>query len=115
MMILKTSPASSSMPMRWTAPQPSYKALLGGEETPRFDYPKMGLRLAQVSSPKLSVLVIAGPPERRKPFEATRLTIKVKALEEAVAAAAGFKMRSSWRRSRKPRSAARCDTGMRTG
>jgi hypothetical protein len=62
-----------------------YKALLNGEETLRFDYPETGLRLAQVSSPKLSVLIIAGPPERRKPFEATSLTIKVTALEEAVA------------------------------
>jgi Glyoxalase-like domain len=62
-----------------------YKALLGGTETLRFDYPETGLKLAQVSSPKLSVLVIAGPPARRKPFEATRLTIKVSALEEAVA------------------------------
>jgi hypothetical protein len=61
-----------------------YKALLNGEETLRFDYPETGLRLAQVSSPKLSVLIIAGPPERRKPL-ATSLTIKVTALEEAVA------------------------------
>jgi len=62
-----------------------YKALLKGEETLRFDYPETGLKLAQVSSPGLSVLIIAGPPERRKPFEATRLTIKVSALEEAMA------------------------------
>ncbi|HTO64288.1 MAG TPA: VOC family protein [Bradyrhizobium sp.] len=62
-----------------------YKALLGGEETLRFDYPETGLQLAQVSSPKLSILIIAGPPERRRPFEATRLTIKVTALEQAVA------------------------------
>jgi hypothetical protein len=43
------------------------------------------LRLAQVSSAKLSVLIIAGPPERRTPFEATRLTIKVKALDDVLA------------------------------
>jgi glyoxalase/bleomycin resistance protein/dioxygenase superfamily protein len=58
-----------------------YRDLLGGEETMRFAYPQMGLELAAVSSPKLSVLVIAGPPEKRRPFEATRLTIKVEMLE----------------------------------
>jgi hypothetical protein len=44
----------------------------------------MGLELAQISSPRLSVLIIAGPPEKRRPFEATRLTIKVDALEAAL-------------------------------
>jgi len=58
-----------------------YRALLGGEETMRFAYPEMGLELAAISSPKLSVLVIAGAPEKRRPFEATRLTIKVETLE----------------------------------
>jgi hypothetical protein len=58
-----------------------YKALLSGEQTLRFGYPEMGLELAAVSSPRLSVLIIAGPPERRAPFEATRLTIKVDTLE----------------------------------
>ncbi len=62
-----------------------YKRLLGGEETLRFDYPEAGLRLASVPSPHLSVLVIAGPPERRKSFEATRLTIKVSRLEDYAA------------------------------
>lgn len=57
-----------------------YKALLGGEETLRFAYPETGLELAAVSSPRLSVLVIAGDPARRKPFEATVLTIKVSSL-----------------------------------
>lgn len=47
----------------------------------RFAYPQMGLELAAISSPKLSVLIIAGPPENRRPFEATRLTIKVETLE----------------------------------
>jgi hypothetical protein len=42
-----------------------YKALLGGEESLRFDYPEMGLRLASVSSPHLSVLVIAGEADKR--------------------------------------------------
>jgi hypothetical protein len=58
-----------------------YRALLGGKETMRFAYPEMGLELAAISSPRLSVLIIAGPPEKRRPFEATRLTIKVDALE----------------------------------
>jgi hypothetical protein len=57
-----------------------YKALLGGEETLRFAYPETGLELAAVSSPRLSVLVIAGEPARRKPFEATVVTIKVSSL-----------------------------------
>ena len=58
-----------------------YSALLGGEETMRFAYPEKALNLAAISSPRLSVLIIAGPPEKRKPFEATRLTIKVETLE----------------------------------
>jgi uncharacterized glyoxalase superfamily protein PhnB len=58
-----------------------YSDLLGGEETMRFAYPEKGLELAAISSPKLSVLIIAGPPENRRPFEATRLTIKVETLE----------------------------------
>jgi len=58
-----------------------YRDLLGGQETMRFAYPEMGLELAAISSPKLSVLIIAGPPEKRRPFEATRLTIKVETLE----------------------------------
>jgi hypothetical protein len=40
-------------------------------------YPGTGLELAAVSSPRLSVLVIAGELARRRPFEATVLTIKV--------------------------------------
>lgn len=58
-----------------------YKALLSGEESLRFAYPEKGLALAAVSSPRLSVLIIAGPPEQRAPFEATRLTVKVDRLE----------------------------------
>jgi uncharacterized glyoxalase superfamily protein PhnB len=57
-----------------------YKALLGGEETLRFAYPETGLELTAVSSPRLSVLVIAGEAASRKPFEATVLTIKVSSL-----------------------------------
>jgi hypothetical protein len=63
-----------------------YSDLLGGEETMRFAYPEKGLELAAISSPRLSVLVIAGPPEKRRPFEATRLTIKVETLEPVIAA-----------------------------
>jgi len=58
-----------------------YKALLSGEQTLRFAYPETGLELAAISSPRLSVLIVAGPPEKRAQFEATRLTIKVEALE----------------------------------
>jgi hypothetical protein len=62
-----------------------YKALLSGEQMLRFAYPETGLELAAVSSPRLSVLIIAGPPEKRAPFETTRLTIKVDALEPHMA------------------------------
>jgi len=58
-----------------------YKSLLSGEETLRFAYPETGLELAAISSPHLSVLIIAGSPEKRAQFEATRLTIEVSALE----------------------------------
>jgi uncharacterized glyoxalase superfamily protein PhnB len=61
-----------------------YRSLLGGEQTMRFTYPEMGLELAVVSSPNLSVLIVAGSPEKRQPFEATRLTIKVASLEPAI-------------------------------
>ena len=72
-----------------------YKSLLAGEESLRFDYPEMGLKLASVSSPHLSVLVIAGEADKRKPFEATRLTIKVTSLEDyaALLEAAGAELR----------------------
>lgn len=58
-----------------------YKSLISGEETLRFAYPEVGLELAAVSSPQLSVLIIAGRPDKRAPFETTRLTIKVDRLE----------------------------------
>ena len=61
-----------------------YAALLDGKETMRFLYPEMGLELSAISSPQLSVLIIAGPPEKRQRFEATRLTIKVQKLETAI-------------------------------
>jgi hypothetical protein len=58
-----------------------YRSLLAGEETLGFAYPEAHLQLAAVSSPQLSVLIIAGSAEARRPFEATRLTIKVDVLE----------------------------------
>ncbi|MEW5420585.1 VOC family protein [Amorphus sp. 3PC139-8] len=61
-----------------------YVALLSGQVTMRFAYPDVGLELASVSSDALSVLIIAGTPDRRAPFEATRLTIKVDRLESAI-------------------------------
>jgi hypothetical protein len=61
-----------------------YQALLGGSETLRFAYPEAGLDLAAVSSPHLSVLIIAGPADKRRPFEATRLTIKVDTLGSVI-------------------------------
>jgi hypothetical protein len=62
-----------------------YRELLGGTETMRFAYPEAGLELAAISSPRLSVLIIAGSAERRRPFEATRLTVKVDRLETVLA------------------------------
>lgn len=61
-----------------------YIGLTTGRQTMRFGYPEAGLEMAAVSSDKLSVLIIAGSPERRAPFEATRLTIKVDRLEPYV-------------------------------
>ena len=68
-----------------------YRWLLAGEETLRFAYPEVHLQLAAVSSPQLSVLIIAGSAEARRPFEATRLTIKADVLEPVleILAAAG--------------------------
>lgn len=62
-----------------------YLRLLAGEETMRFTYPEAGLELVAVSSAALSVLIIAGPADKRAPFEETRLTIKVTRLEGAIA------------------------------
>jgi uncharacterized glyoxalase superfamily protein PhnB len=61
-----------------------YRTLLGGVETMRFPYPETGLELAAISSPRLSVLIIAGPAEKRRKFEATRLTMKVQNLESVL-------------------------------
>ena len=62
-----------------------YMDLLSGQQTMRFAYPETGLELAAISSPSLSILIIAGPAEKRAPFEATRLTIRVKAIESFMA------------------------------
>jgi predicted enzyme related to lactoylglutathione lyase len=62
-----------------------YRELLDGDVTMRFPYPEMGLELAAVTSPKLSVLIIAGPAGNRRRFEATRLTMKVEDLETTIA------------------------------
>lgn len=62
-----------------------YEELLNGKVTLRFTYPEVGLELAAVSSPHLSVLIISGPPDQRAPFEATQLTIQVDRLESYVA------------------------------
>jgi len=66
-----------------------YISLLQGEVSLRFADPNTGLELAAVTSPHLSVLIIAGPPDRRAPFEATRLTIKVDRLEPTIAVLTG--------------------------
>jgi uncharacterized glyoxalase superfamily protein PhnB len=66
-----------------------YKTVLSGEQTLRFSYPDAGLELAAVSSPRLSLLIIAGVPEKRAPFEATRPTIKVHTLEPLLEALKG--------------------------
>lgn len=60
--------------------QPSlsfYTTLLHGTKTSHFTMPDLNLELASVSSPHLSVLIIAGSDEARAPFEKTRLTIRV--------------------------------------
>jgi len=58
-----------------------YMALLDGTQSLRFSYPETGLELVAISSPRLSVLIISGPFEARRAFEATRMTIKVDRLE----------------------------------
>jgi catechol 2,3-dioxygenase-like lactoylglutathione lyase family enzyme len=59
-----------------------YRRLTGGSESLRFDYPEAGLSLAAISSPKLSILVIAGSPEARARFEKTPLTIRTDDLDQ---------------------------------
>jgi len=61
-----------------------YRTLLNGSDGVYFSYPEKGLELASVISPHLSVLIIAGPPESRKPFESTVLTLRVDILEPVI-------------------------------
>lgn len=61
-----------------------YRSLLGGELSLRFSYADACLELAAVSSPHMSVLIIAGDPDKRAPFERTRFTIKVDQLESVL-------------------------------
>ena len=62
-----------------------YEALLDAKQSLRFVHPEAGLTLAAVSSPRLSVLIVSGSPEHRLAFKATRVTIRVEALEVAIA------------------------------
>ncbi|MDR3373228.1 MAG: hypothetical protein P4L98_05810 [Ancalomicrobiaceae bacterium] len=62
-----------------------YQELLGGTETLRFTYPEKGLELAAVTGAACSILIIAGDAESRRPYEATRLTLKVGRLEPVLA------------------------------
>ncbi len=61
-----------------------YRTLLTGSDGLYFNYPEKGLALASVISPNLSVLIIAGSIEARKPFESTALTLRVDALEPTI-------------------------------
>ncbi len=61
-----------------------YRTLLNGSDGLYFSYPEKGLELAAVISPHLSVLIVAGPSEARKPFESTALTLRVDALEPTI-------------------------------
>ncbi|WP_423823686.1 VOC family protein [Salinisphaera sp. SPP-AMP-43] len=60
-----------------------YRTLLNGQDGLRFSYPEKGLELAAVISSTVSVLIIAGAPDARAPFEATQLTIRVDDIESA--------------------------------
>ncbi|KAJ5172069.1 hypothetical protein N7492_004662 [Penicillium capsulatum] len=61
-----------------------YKNILNGEETLHFAYPEKNLEIAAISSPKLSVLILAGDEESLEPFRATQLTIKVASLDQYI-------------------------------
>lgn len=62
-----------------------YKGLLDGEETFRFSHDRAGLEIVAISSARLSVILIAGSAESRRPFEPTRLTVRIDGLESVVA------------------------------
>ena len=61
-----------------------YERLTQGHCRMRADYPEARLQLADVVSPHATFLIIAGPPEVRRPFEATSLTLKVDNLQTAI-------------------------------
>lgn len=61
-----------------------YRPLLNGSDGIHFSYPEKGLELASVVSPKLSMLIIAGPAELRQPFESTALTLRVDTLQPTI-------------------------------
>ncbi|WP_343865533.1 VOC family protein [Caenispirillum bisanense] len=58
-----------------------YRGLTGGEVTLRYGYKEQKVRMAGVRSPALSVLVVAGEPAARRPFEAIALTLEVDDLD----------------------------------
>ncbi|SOD95961.1 VOC family protein [Caenispirillum bisanense] len=58
-----------------------YRGLTGGEVTLRYGYKEQKVRMAGVKSPTLSVLVVAGEPAARRPFEAIALTLEVDDVE----------------------------------
>lgn len=60
-----------------------YRRMLSGTETLRFHDSALDLRLVAVSSTHLSVLIIAGDEAARRPFESTRLTVRVDDLDSA--------------------------------
>lgn len=54
-----------------------YRGLTGGEVQLRYGYKERKVRMAGIAAPALCVLVVAGDPPARKPFEAVRLTLEV--------------------------------------
>lgn len=76
-MILETYTRIFVPPDQFQSTLSFYTTLLHGTETSHFTLPTLGLELVTVSSPQLSVLIIAGSAEARAPFEETRLTIRV--------------------------------------
>jgi hypothetical protein len=54
-----------------------YRGLTGGELTLSYGYKERRVRMAGVSSPALSVMIVAGDPPARKAFESVRLTLEV--------------------------------------
>lgn len=83
-MILRAYARVFIEPGRLEATLAFHLALTGGREIARFDHPETGLTLSIVESPALNVLIIAGPADKRAPFEATNLTVKVDRLEPTV-------------------------------